>query len=583
MLFRYFCVCLFLLPTGFGGAPVVAQTKNTDSKKISRPNILFILSDDQRWDALGVAGNDIIQTPEMDALARQGTYFSHAMVTTPICAASRASILTGLYERTHRYSFEAGPIREKFMVNSYPRLLKAAGYYTGFFGKFGVDSPGRETLFDEIEIYDRDYHFPDRRGYFYKKISGKAVHLTRYTGEKALGFIAKAPTDQPFCLSLSFSAPHAHDNTEQQYFWQEEIDSLYQNMTMPGPSLGEDAYFNELPAFVRKGLNRTRWHWRYDTPEKYQHSVKGYYRMIRGIDLEIGKIRAKLKERGLDQNTVIILMGDNGYFLGERQLAGKWLMFDNSVRVPLIVFDPREKRSQVVTDMALNIDVPATILDLAGISCPKSYHGKSLVPLVTGQTPSLQRDAVLIEHIWEKSTIPPSEGLRTAQWKYFRYVNDKSKEALYHLLDDPQESKNLAEDGPSHKTLVALRQQCERLIQKYSDPHALVPGDLQVNFVREPGDAAIGERSPEYRWTFPKGDASQQNVQILVASSREKIDLNLGDVWDSTKVSDHQLAKINHGGKGLKLHATYYWKVRIWDQDNRLSDYSVVQKFKVAR
>ena len=290
------------------------------------PNIIFILTDDQRFDALGYAGNTLIHTPEMDKLASAGVYFKNAMVSTPICAASRATILNGLYERTHRFNFQTGNVRQQYMDLAYPKLLRDAGYYTGFYGKYGIRYNGEDELFDQYETYDRNNRFNDRRGYYYKTLGKDTVHLTRYTGQKALDFIENVDSSKPFCLSLSFSAPHAHDSTKDQYFWQAETDGLLQGITMPGPELGEDKYFNEQPDFVRAGFNRLRWTWRYDTPEKYQHSVKGYYRMISGIDLEIGKIRAKLKEKGLDKNTVIILMGDNGYFLGERQFAGKWLL-----------------------------------------------------------------------------------------------------------------------------------------------------------------------------------------------------------------------------------------------------------------
>jgi alpha-L-rhamnosidase len=375
-------------------SPLLAQKKKA-SETQERPNVIFILTDDQRWDALGYAGNDIIQTPEMDKLAQEGVYFKNAFVTTPICAASRASIFSGLHERTHKYTFQTGPIRSEFMEDAYPRLLKAAGYHTGFYGKFGVNCGGDEDMFDEVEIYDRGNQFKDYRGYYYKTLNGDTVHLTRYTGQKALDFIDNASSEVPFCLSLSFSAPHAHDGAPLQYFWQEESGKLYQNMEMPGPELGDDKYFEALPKSVQDGFNRLRWTWRYDTPEKYQHSVKGYYRMIYGIDLEIAKIRTKLKEKGLDKNTIIILMGDNGYFLGERQLAGKWLMYDNSVRVPLIVHDPRGKKHQDIDEMALNIDVPATILDLAGIRMPEVYQGKSLLSLVDRKSKSLERDTNL--------------------------------------------------------------------------------------------------------------------------------------------------------------------------------------------
>ena len=475
----------------------------------TKPNIIFILTDDQRWDALGYAGNEIIQTPQMDQLAREGTWFSQAIVTTPICAASRASLFTGLHERRHRYTFQTAPISERFMQLSYPQLLRDAGYYTGFFGKFGVNYDHKDRLFDIIEDYDRNNQYRDYRGYYYKTLGKDTVHLTRYTGQKALDFIEEIPADRPFCLSLSFSAPHAHDGAEEQYFWQEETDHLYQDMEMPGPALAGDEYFEQLPKPVRDGFNRTRWYWRYDTPEKYQHSVKGYYRMIGGIDLEIANIRKKLKEKGLDKNTVIILMGDNGYFLGERQLAGKWLMHDNSIRVPLIIYDPRSKGHNEIDDMALNIDVPSTILDLAGLEQPETWHGKSLYPLVNGTSGSIHRDTVLIEHLWEFEHIPPSEGIRTATWKYFRYINDQSAEELYNLKNDPAEINNLA-DIDGHKTvLVSLRQKCSELGRSFGNPDG-VPSGMRVEYLRDPYKAPIQDPLPEYSWMVTSIDVNRR-------------------------------------------------------------------------
>lgn len=547
-----------------------------------KPNIIFILTDDQRWDAMGYSGNKIIQTPEMDKLAKSGAYFRNAIVTTPICSASRASIFSGLHERTHKYTFQTGAIRNEYMEDSYPKILKKAGYYTGFYGKFGVNFPGKEQLFDVIEEYDRNGKFPDRRGYYYKTLNGDSVHLTRYTGEKALKFIDNAPSDKPFCLSLSFSAPHAHDNAELQYFWQEEPNRLYQDMEMPGPELADDKYFNELPLPVREGFNRLRWTWRYDTPEKYQHSVKGYYRMIKGIDLEIAKIRKKLKETGQDKNTVIILMGDNGYFLGERQLAGKWLMYDNSIRVPLIVYDPRVKKHKDIDEMALNIDVPATILDLAGIERPSLWQGKSLVPIVNGQQKSIQRDTVLIEHLWEFDNIPPSEGVRTAEWKYFRYINNKSFEELYNLIDDPKETVNLVNDKKYKKKLQKLREKCDQLTRKFADPYSGIPSGLTVEYIREPRYTKIVDSMPEFSWLVPKEAVIQKAYQILVSSKKELADKNIGDVWNSGQVRSSKSADIEFEGKPLKPNSNYYWRVRIFDQDNRLSEYSAVQEFRTG-
>ncbi|MBC6368331.1 sulfatase [Algoriphagus sp. AK58] len=428
----------------------------------TRPNIIFILTDDQRWDALGFAGNPIIQTPEMDRLAIGGTYFENAFVTTPICAASRASILTGLYERTHGYTFGQGNIKQTFMDQSYPAELRKEGYYTGFFGKFGVNYPGFSELFDEGEDYDRNGKFNDRRGYFFKTIGKDTVHLTRYTGQQAIDFIQNAPKEKPFMLSLSFSAPHAHDPASLQYFWSSEFDTMYQKVTVPDPIMATEADFLAQPEYVRKGENRTRWYWRFDTPEKYQHSVTGYYRMISEVDTEIGKIRKALDEKGLAENTVIILMGDNGYFLGERQLAGKWLMYEPSLRVPLIVFDPRKEGGIRNSAFALNIDVTATILDLAGAKVPKTWQGVSL------NSPDLsKRKEFLTEHLWQTPIIPPSEALRTERWKYFRYINDPSHEELYDLSVDPLEKNNLADDPAFQTILQELRTRMEKKIAAY--------------------------------------------------------------------------------------------------------------------
>ena len=156
-----------------------AHLVENDPQLETRPNIIFILTDDQRFDALGFAGNKYAHTPEMDQLARGGTYFSHAMVTTPICAASRASILTGVYERTHRYDFGNEKIRALYMKNSYPEILKSNGYYTGFYGKYGVRYTELQRQFHEYESYDRNGNFKDRRGYYYKTLGQDTVHLTR--------------------------------------------------------------------------------------------------------------------------------------------------------------------------------------------------------------------------------------------------------------------------------------------------------------------------------------------------------------------------------------------------------------------
>ncbi len=450
---RNWFIIFYLIPT-----LLFAQTK--------KPNIIFILTDDQRWDAMGIAGNKIIQTPQMDTLAVSGTYFKNAFSTTPICAASRASILTGLYERTHGYTFQKPKLRAPYAEMIYPKIFKDHGYHVGFFGKLGVVMNNPSQYFNESDFYDRGGE-AEKQGYFYKKIGNDTVHLTRYSGYQAQNFIKNAPTDKPFCLSISFSAPHGHDNSIAQYFWQQKSDSLYKNIVIPEPVLGNDSFFNKLPIPVQEGFNRTRWKWRFDTPEKYQNMVKGYYRMITEIDDEIGLIRKQLKAQGIEDNTIIIVMGDNGYFLGDRQLADKWLMYDVSIRVPLIIYDPRIHKPATIDAMVLNIDITKTMLGIAGITAPKNYQGQNLMPFVAkGNIPS-NRKSILIEHLWKLPEIPSSEGIRSANWKYFRYRLISAPEELYDLKSDPLEKNNLAANPKYAKQLVLLRKQCDAAILKY--------------------------------------------------------------------------------------------------------------------
>ena len=443
-------------------------------KKSSKPpNIIVILTDDQRWDAIGYAGNKIIKTPEQDQLALEGTYFNKAFVTTPICGASRATIITGLYERKHNFTLGGTTLNPVYLKKNYPLELRKNGYHTGFFGKFGIKNNGDlSNLFSEFEVYDRNNKFEDHRGYYYKSIGKDTVHLTQYTGHKALAFIDNAPSDGPFCLSISFSAPHAHDGAwegiKKQYFWQEEVDDYYRDTVIPGPNNASHDRFAALPKEVREGFNRVRWYWRYDSKERYQESLKGYYRMIGGVDKELGKIREMLTKKGIAENTIIVWMGDNGYFLGERQMAGKWLMYDNSVRVPLIIYDPRVKKHHDVEDMVANVDLAATILDFSGVKSDLKTHGISLVPYVNNGSSKYKRKELMIEHLWDFQPIPPSEGIRTEQWKYFRYRTIKATEELYDLENDPQELNNLAINTKYKIILQNMRNKLDQKITLYS-------------------------------------------------------------------------------------------------------------------
>jgi arylsulfatase A-like enzyme len=189
--------------------------------------------------------------------------------------------------------------------------------------------------------------------------------------------------------------------------------------------------------------------------------------MITEIDDEIGLIRKQLKAQGIEDNTIIIVMGDNGYFLGDRQLADKWLMYDASIRVPLIIFDPRSHKPAAIDAMVLNIDITKTMLSIAGITAPKNYQGQNLMPFVEKGNIHSKRNEILIEHLWKLPEIPSSEGIRTANWKYFRYRLITAPEELYDLKNDPLEKNNLAANPKYANQLALLRQQCDAAILKY--------------------------------------------------------------------------------------------------------------------
>jgi arylsulfatase A-like enzyme len=375
----------------------------------------------------------------MNNLAREGLYLKNAFVSTSICAASRASIFTGLYERTHEYTFGTPPLRDEYMYESYPYLLRKAGYRTGFVGKFGVSvNDGiMDSLFDSSVLTFWPY---------LREIDGKQVHLADINGDHAIDFI-RSSKDQSFCLSLSFWSPHADDGAVEQYFWPEYFDHLYVDDEIPVPETADPAFFDALPEFLQNTLNRTRWYWRFDTPEKFQEMVKGYYRMVSTVDSVLARIRLALEQENIADNTVIIFSSDNGYFLGERGYAGKWLLYEQSVRVPLIIYDPRvpvSTRGKTFDEMVLNIDITPTILHLAGIDVPPRYQGESLLPFYYGK-PDNWRTGIFLEHRMEiNPLIPRVYGYRDDSWKFIGYDDKPGLIELYNHREDLHETRNLA-------------------------------------------------------------------------------------------------------------------------------------------
>ena len=426
-------------------------------------NIVLLLTDDHRFDCLGSMGNSIIQTPHLDRLAEQGSRFTQAFCTTSICMTSRASLLTGQYARRHGVVEFSKMLSPEAFAQTFPLLLRKQGYRTGFVGKWGI---GQQM---PKEHYDYWAGFPGQGRYF---TPGDPEHLTDKMGRQALEFLDGCSAERPFCLQVSFKAAHCQDNDPWPFQPAKRHDALYNDLAIPFAANATEEAFRALPEFLRESEGRVRWKVRFANPERAQKSLKDYYRLITGVDDVVGQLVERLRERGLADNTAIVFTADNGMYLGEHGLADKWFMHEESIRVPLLVYDPRlpeKRRGEAVDAMALNIDVAATILDLAGQPIPSQMQGRSLKPLMRGESTGDGRREFFYEHLFVHKRIPRSEGVRGERWKYVRYLDiEPLHEELYDLASDPLELANLAGDSQHAEKLAEMRERW-RLLSKAAE------------------------------------------------------------------------------------------------------------------
>ncbi len=406
-------------------------------------NVLLMVIDDTRWDAIRAAGNTVVQTPSLDRLAAEGIRFENAFVTTSICMVSRASILTGQYMSRHRISAFSTAITADAWKATYPAVLREAGYWTGFVGKYGVGT-ARAVDFDFLRSYETRHWFTEP--------DGERVHVTEKNARDALEFLRTRPTGRPFALSVSFFAAHAEDAAPEQYLPQPWSAAAYDGVTMPPPLRGDAAYLEALPSFIRQPSNegRIRFNWRFDTPARYQDYLTRYYRMITEVDQVVGRLLDELDTQGVADDTLVLFIGDNGYFQADRGLADKWYPYEESIRVPLIVRDPRlpaSRRGRVPTVTALNIDVAPTIVAAARRPIPSVMQGVDLAGLYQDDTPDPVRDEFFYEHptITSRDRIPSSLAVVRRDWKYTSWP-EFEYEQLFNLTTDPGELVNLAAD-----------------------------------------------------------------------------------------------------------------------------------------
>jgi len=425
----------------------------------SRPNFVIFLTDDQRADTLSCAGHASLKTPAIDRLASQGIRFTNAFVTTAICCVSRADYLSGCYANRHGIHRFNQPFTPEALAAIYPVLLRQAGYRVCVLGKWGIGLPPAGT-FDTWNAWAG-------QGDFFHNHEGQRIHNSQMLAIWAAEFIRSVPSGQPFCLIIDYKSPH------DPYTPDPALGDLFPGVTFPMPKTYTEAEFLAQPDFIQKSEGRKRLLKLHPTPETFQKFVHDYLSCVASVDRSVGQVLDVLKERKVADQTVTAYTSDHGLFFGEHGLTGKWLMYEESIRIPFILHDPRvapESRGKVYDEMALSIDLAPTILELAGVQPPRPLDGQSLRSFLNGQVPPNWRQSFFYEHHFSnQGTIPRTEGIRTPRWKYITYFTKDAYdcehpifEQLFALDRDPLEERNLINDPSSQEMLRSLREQYRR-------------------------------------------------------------------------------------------------------------------------
>lgn len=429
-----------------------------------RPNIIFLMSDDQTTYSMGCYGTPGVKTPNLDRLAADGIIFDSHYDTTAICMASRANVMTGMFEYKTGCNFEHGAMMKNIWGRSYPMLLRQKGYMTAFAGKFGFEvtnRPGRKGVLPESD-FDHWGGGPSQTYYQTKRNKSMAKYAKKYP-HSTLSYAAfsadvirdAAENNKTFCLSISFKAPHRPVSPDPQF------DHIYAGATFTKPAnYGREhgTYFSEQS---RQGRQYERFDsWNYS--DKYDEVMAKYYQQIYAIDVAVGRIRESLAKHKLTDNTVIIYTSDNGFLCGSHGYGSKVLPYEEASRVPLIMFDPRHKNSgkQLRCDaLTGNVDFAPTILTLAGLPVPDNMDGQNLMTLYDNPKAAIHETLPLI-NVWGPRKVH-SLSVVTKDWKYIYWPyaagDFKATEELYNTTRDPLELKNLMTDPKSVPSLEKMR------------------------------------------------------------------------------------------------------------------------------
>ncbi len=463
------------------GALTLAASCLSAASAAKPPNVLVILTDDQRADAVGLGGSKYLQTPNIDRLGKEGVYFRNFFCTTSLCSPSRASILSGLYAHTHGVTnnFTEYPTGFK----SFPMVLQAAGYDTAYIGKWHMGEDNDEprpgfnwfvTHKGQGKYFDTEFNFHGQRR---EVVKGYYTHVvTDMAGE----WLKRPRGDKPWMLMVGHKAPHSF------YFPEPKYEHVFDGVRVPYP---ETAFMlNDKPAWIKDRLYT--WHgiygplfeWRKQFPDDRPEAVKDFEAMTRAywgtilsVDDSVGRLYEQLRQSGELDNTVFVFLGDNGILNGEHGMVDKRTMHEPSIRIPLVVRFPGlvpPDRPRVVEQQVLTIDVAPSILELCGTPPLKKIHGRSWVQLVRGGDAEW-RTSWFYHYNYEKQFpyTPNVRGVRTESWKYIHYPHgdggpDRHLAELYNIEFDPEERHNLIGNPKYAPVVQRLQAELARRMQE---------------------------------------------------------------------------------------------------------------------
>jgi N-acetylglucosamine-6-sulfatase len=447
-----------------------ANAANIETKG-ARPNVLFILCDDIRWNAMSCAGHPALKTPNIDRIAREGVRFSNTFCTTSLCSPSRASILTGLYAHGHgvRDNFSELPTN----LPHWPKRLTDAGYETAYMGKWHMGENNDEprpgfsffaTHKGQGKYFDTEWNINGQSG---KVVKG---YYTSVVTDMALDWLKKDHTNKPWALCVGHKAPHSFYTPEEKYA------HVFDKVPVHYPDTA--FHLENKPTWIKERLKT--WHgiygplfdWRKQFPDErpeaakdFENMVHGYWGTILSVDDSVGRLFAFLEETKQLDNTIIVFMGDNGLLEGEHGMVDKRTGHDPCLRIPLLVRYPGLGKGKVIEQQALTVDIAPSILDLCGVPPIEGIHGQSWVPLVSRGDKNW-RKSWFYEYNYEVQFpyTPNVRAVRTDEWKYIHYPHgdgtpDRHMAEMYNIKADPEERNNLVNDPKHADKLGELKQE----------------------------------------------------------------------------------------------------------------------------